>query len=306
MQLEKWSDYLKYYDKEYGFGFKVQSFIRMPKNWVVYGTKDYKDGLDSGYNHRERLPNEVILDFDGDVKYCNKDLMKLICVVLDKDELIYRKYNSGGDGYHIHLTFDELLQYPKYERDELKKMIIKHLGYGHLTEAKKGDSHVCTSNVSGMIQIEKAYHRKGGYKNPLGEEKWGSNDIPHDIMKKFVTWQDEQKNFKPVQFKSNHDKPCIKYFLTENFIHHENCRDRVAFILAAHYHNTGVNQKEALELLQNWNIGNLNGYLREGHLRSKVGCVYRSDRGMGCRFIQGILDELGMRILCRGCRGNQE
>jgi len=296
----------KYYQK-YKIHFRVQSFYKEPRQWVNYKTKEY-DYYINAYkepNHREIMPDEVVLDIDASHSLSIKEkkeettkLMKILQEKLSSLAMGYSVWNSGGSGYHFHLFFPKLMKYPKYERDELKRMIKKHLGYGYLT----GKAHVCMGGGT-LIQIEGRWNRKGSRKThvkTVGD--FESNELPDAVLKKYLNEKEAMKHRKPVVFHCNDKPSCIKFFEAEDFLATNDGWNRASFILAAFYRDSGKTKEEALDLLGDWNEYVLNRRIPIKNIKSTVYSVYKSKRRMTCRYRKNLLEELGQQILCKGCR----
>jgi len=307
-------EYLQYYFEKYG-PYKVQLFDYVPHDWVIYGSKEYKEyvkKLQTTPNNRERMVDEIVFDIEcpkqeGDLfsekqKLLGYETVKEITRRLKNVwKLSYSFWSSGGEGYHGHSFFPELAKYNQYDRDDIKKILLKKLGFGFLT-ASEDKGKVDRQNTR-FIQLECAKHRKGGIKTLIEENYVGDNKIPEIVLQEFKKNKKEDKTFKPIEFKTNDKPSCIKFFEQEDFKSLNDGANRGCFVLAAFYAQNGLMKKDELfKYLINWNREFCSGKLQEGYIQAQVNQVFKQTaRRMGCKFRKDLLDDLGMRKVCMGC-----
>jgi len=298
---KKIEDYLEYYYRKYKIHFRVQRFFNYPSKWYNYKDKDYKYN-DSAYgppNHREVLPSELCLDLDYHAKDATKVEVRqaqektvndIKARLLDK-KISYTLWQSGGTGYHFHMFFDELLNYGKYERDEIKRLLLRDICYGYLTH-HDGQAHV---HLTPMIQIENVRSRKGGMKKVVHEEKWGINQIDEAVIIKY----DVDKAMAQYAIKStpltNGEPADIKYFLSNDMANTDG-KKRVAFVLASWFAQQGLSENECYDKMCEWNSYTLRGYLFVKQIKSTVEGVYKSKRRVSQRYRDELLKEIGVKL----------
>jgi len=299
---------LEKYFKKYKLHFRVQAFYKEPKQWVNYATPEYKAylNLNKEPNHREIMPDEVVLDIDADkskgLNTRKKEVEDLVIILKDKLKSLtisFSLWRSGGDGFHFHLFFPQLMNYPKYEREDVKKMIIRHIGYGHLSGGK---AHICSGGGT-LIQIEGRYSRKGGRKihiDTVGD--YENNELPLQVLKKYEDEKEKRKHYKPEPFHSNELPSCIKFLNSEDFLSINDGWNRASFILASYYKSQGKTIAEVINLLSDWNEYTLSRRIDERSIRATARSVFKGNRHMSCRYRKALLEELGQTILCKGCR----
>jgi len=311
-------EYLQYYYENYG-PFRVQLLMGRALPWVNYGTKEYekyaKDISPSIVNNRERMPDEVIYDIEapkqkGDLfdakrsKIVNETSNEISERLKKIWKFSYSLWKSGGSGTHISLFLPELKKFNKYDRDTIKQLLLKKIGYGYLTPtADKGKIDL---TKGWCIQLEKAKHRKGGTKELIEEHYVGNNKIPPIILKEFNQLKKKRIHYKPKALKTTGKPSCISYFENDSFVDFrslEDGRHRACFVLAAYYAQNGLMNKSQLsEHLKKWNEVVCRGHLPDAYIYSQVKSVFNyTGRKMGCTYRKNLLDDLGMRRICAGC-----
>ena len=315
MAFQTPEEYLEYYYEKYG-SYRVQLLTnKIAHKWVLYGTKEYKvykkELGNENPNNRERMVDEIVLDIEGpkvaDDLFGAKE--KVIVFETAKEvsdrlrsvlKLSYSKWWSGGTGIHIHTFFPELSKYNKYDRDNIKKILLKKIGYGFLTRSEdKGKVDVQNTP---FIQLECAKHRKGGTKILIEENYLGDNKLPEDVLKEFAKDKRTEGTFKPIEFKTNDKPSCIKFFEADDFKSLNDGCNRACFVLAAFYaNNNRMSKEDLMEYLKIWNRDFCSGKLTDFYIEAQVKQVFNLGRKMGCRFRKNLLDDLGMRRVCMGC-----
>lgn len=144
--------------------------------WVEFDpySKEYD------YNSRFIFNHEIVIDID-----CNKDLSRAefiseqVVKQLNRYNLNYSRWYSGGTGIHIHLFFEELIDYIPYEREIIKREFLK------LIDPDRGYVDYSTVYKKRLISLELSKHRKGGIKNLIDYKKGETkNEIPKIILER--------------------------------------------------------------------------------------------------------------------------
>ena len=271
--------------------YKKAGTVAYNLHWIKKPKQEYKTYLNP--------PKNCVY---AKVTYKSNNFIKktrLVDIEIDSEDHLFTLSN-GIVTHNCHMFFPKLMDYPKYERTELKRMIIKHLGYGYLT----GKAHVCMGGGT-LIQIEERWSRKGNQKTHIATVgDFESNKIPDAVLKKYQEQKEAMKHRKPVVFHCNDKPSCIKFFESEDFISTNDGWNRASFILAAFYRDTGKNKEETLDALMDWNEYTLSRRIHEKQIRSTVNSVFRNKRKMTCRYRKQLLEDLGQQILCKGCKHN--
>jgi hypothetical protein len=294
-------DYLEYYYRKYGFHFRVQRFFKYPTPWHNYKDHKYSEYLSyHGHpNHREVLPSELCLDLDyhskdatrEEIKEAQDKTVEDIQKRLTNKKISYSLWKSGGTGYHFHIFFDELLNYGKYERDEIKRLLLRDICYGYLTH-HEGKAHV---HLTPMIQLENCRSRKGGMKSLKHSEDFGENQIEDSVLIKYdVDKAMAQYTIKKIPI-TNGEPDDIKYFLSNDMVNTDG-KKRVLFILASWYAQQGLTEDECYSKLCEWNSYTLRGYLFLKQIKGTVEGVYKSKRRVSERYRRDLLKEIGVKI----------
>lgn len=298
MNLEKVEDFLEYYHRKYKTKFRVQVFYDKPIRWYNYKELGYNSyvGTYGEPNHREILPTEIVLDTDYHSKDATKEQEKKALKTtidelkkrLEEKNLTYSLWKSGGSGYHFHLFFEDLSPFGRYERDELKRLIIRHICYGFLTH-HEDRAHV---HLPTMIQIEKRKSRKGGIKELVEFKDFGSNTIPADVMVNYDVDKALEKYIIKSTPLTNGEPSSIRYLLSNDFANQDG-KKRACFVLASWYAQQGKPIEDTFAKLAEWNSYTLRGYLTKKAIKSTVESVYKSKRRVSSRYRNSLLKELG-------------
>jgi hypothetical protein len=303
--LKQIKDFIEYYYQKYKIPFRVQHFRKEPRHWINFKGRDSKNKdwiyYVNGYgepNHREPLPCEIVMDIDYHVPKAHKATEeKAFKVTIEAIEqkltdlhLSYSLWRSGGNGYHFHLFFDELLDYSKFERQELKRAILRHIAYGFLTLHKdraKVDSPV-------MITVENRFSRKGKKKTIMKQIDEGENKIPQEVLIKYNIGKDLKKYIKkPIPNLTNGEPNSIKFLLSSD-VGTKDGKKRALFVLsswfAQRYNNDGdmIYQK-----LYEWNSYTLRGYHSERQIRMTVNSTLKSRSRVSSRYRNILMDDIG-------------
>jgi hypothetical protein len=296
-------NFLEYYYKKYNLPFRIQTFRKEPRKWINFKGMDDEDFIkyDSAWgkpNHREPLPAEIVMDIDYHIpnispKEEEKAFKVTLMAIEDKLKelkLTYSLWHSGGNGYHFHLFFDELVKYPRFQRTELKRFLLRHLAYGYLTfheDRAKVDSPV-------MITIENAFSRKGSKKKLIRFVNNGDNKIPQEVMIKYDVNKNLEKYIKKPTQTFNGEPRSIKFLLSSN-IGSKDGKKRASFVLASWFAQQGLDKRAIFNKLYEWNEYTLRGYLPQKILWSTTNSVLRSNSRVSSRYRNQLLDDIGAK-----------
>lgn len=294
--FKTWQKWLDYYHNKYG-DFKIQSWTDKPKPWVKYGTKEAKEyiKINKEINHREIFPDEVFIDLDaGDTpkEVLNERLNEIgdkITRKLKSYNISYTYWSSGGNGRHITVRFPELLNYPKYQQDIIKRLFKLFLRDFTTPE---GYPHICQGNPT-LIQLEMARHRKGGKKTLIDFYNTRRvNIIPQEILLEF---QNKKYKYKKTKNYLQHDIPeQIKFIENGDFYNVKDGRVRAAFVLIAYYSHF-LEDQELFKKIQIWNEARLNNHLSRRQIWATIRSVKaKKNRPLfPHRYLNNLLEELG-------------
>ncbi len=149
MSKKEWLDYLFYRvgEQKYDFylcGLKKEGDETKHTKWKKYSeivsTIDLNEEYKIEYiNQRQILPNEIVLDIE------EKDNIKEIVKEVSKHFKKFYIFDTGSNGYHIHIFFDDKVP------EKLKLSIIKHF---------KADTQKASKKT--LIALENCPHWKTG------------------------------------------------------------------------------------------------------------------------------------------------
>ena len=304
MELSKIENFLEYYYKKYKTPFRVQTFRKEPRKWINYRGEDCKDddwvyysNANQAPNHREVLPAEIVLDIDYHVKDVSKEKEKQALSItleaikekLEELKLTYSLWNSGGNGYHFHLFFDDLRLFNKFDRENLKHSIVKKIAYGYLTH-HEDRAHV---DLPHMIQVENRFSRKHKKKTLISFVNNGKNEIPDGALIKFTVDKELEKYRPPRILTNNGETPnSIKFFQSNDF-QSKDGKKRALFVLASWYKEEGYTPNLVYQKLYEWNEYTLRGYLSRIQINSTVNTVFKSRKRVTSRYRNDLLKSIG-------------
>jgi len=296
-------NFLEYYYKKYKQPFRIQTFRKEPRKWINYKGEEDEDFVyySSAWgtpNHREPLPAEIVMDIDYHVPNITKEkeerAFKTTLMAIEEKlkelNLTYSLWHSGGNGYHFHLFFNELAKYPRFQRTELKRFLLRHMAYGYLTfheDKAKVDSPV-------MITIENAFSRKGKKKKLIRFVNNGDNKIPQEVMIKYDVNKNLEKYVTKPTYSFNGEPKSIKFFLSSS-INSKDGKKRACFVLASWFAQQGLTRNEIFSKLYEWNEYTMRGYLPEKTIRTTISGVLKSKSRVSSRYRNQLLDDIGAR-----------
>lgn len=308
-------EYLEKYFKKYG-KFRVQKFFNIPHKWQLYGTPNYKDFIKKFefVNAREIFPDEIVIDIDADKDQGTRTVKKndsllharTIAGRLKKLGMNYVMWDSGGDGYHIHLLFPEIKTLAKtdLEISWLKENILKYLVEN--TNRSYIKSKVCLVKKT-LISIEHSIHRKGIFsKTPIEyfEDHPEENKIPKILVDRFNDIKEKQKlqAFKKYETQTeptfgDEVPQCIRFFLEREI---KDGRHRMLFILA-NYFSKRKTKKDMYDFINKWNQYVHNGHLTDIEIKTVIENAYSKSYRPGPRYYSNLLDDIGYKYVYESC-----
>lgn len=106
-------------------------------------------------NNREPLPNEIFIDLDTEVEgQTREEVFNDVCNFLELKREKYIGYKSGSKGYHIHIYDNGFALMNKYQREQIREVILNS------NEMKNADKIKYSDNA--MLAIENVPHWKTG------------------------------------------------------------------------------------------------------------------------------------------------
>lgn len=258
------------------------------------------------YNHRDVLPDELVIDLDGSSFEENVEKMKIIAHQLSMDgkKFTIWRTNQEGSGLHIHSFWKGL--------DKVSEpRLLKELLAEHYTNNMKGIDRQLFGNH--LVRMEFGlYEKKVGLglskvplKNGLNvEEHFHKNEIPIEVFEEYgkrVLYY-ALKRLTPREGVSgvSHQPKCIKYILGDDFVKLKDGGKRALFILASYYRK--IPDGELMDLLRNFNRYNLKFPYSNLQLLSTIKSV-RTHRGrpVGCNYRHSLLREIGACHIAESC-----
>jgi len=178
-------EYILKLQKEAKEDFWLSSLNDDGSNW-----KKWKKVSETTFKEKEQANNRSILSYEiiGDIETKEKKIIDEIKGELNKNNISYELWDSGGKGCHFKLVFLELKKIPKGSRPKIKEFILGKCFLGYADLQKVGNK--C------MISMEYAPHRKTGKRKTLIESKDnGENKFNQQILD-FIKKPEEDKKKK--------------------------------------------------------------------------------------------------------------
>jgi hypothetical protein len=254
--------------------------VQYLKGKVAKKREPYPDGNKNMIeicNQRTVLPDEVVIDLDGNTTLENGELRKETEYRLNLRGYTYEVWHSGNKGLHYHLFFPELLGLPDLQRKYVKAKFLA------LFKDLKADQQLKSDRVN--IQMENAPHRKTFMPKQLLEIKLGRR---HSIPKKWLS----------ESFKASHRAVSKNKIRTDGRLHPKakqllnsvltDARKRVAFYLAAHLRNAYGDKNKVFEILSEWNERQS---VRQSNINlwSTIHSVFNSNETPGNQYLEDIM-----------------
>lgn len=301
-------------------GLQVQSFISFPSVWKKLSITNHLKEIDEyekeygKINHREICKDEIVIDIDT---HSTADAVEHASLVLErirKNKFVnkFDMWESGGDGLHFHIFFDDLSdKYPeKSVRQIVKNVIIKSIIGKRLMKHKS--SHICLWPKT-LIQLEYAKHRKGGIKRLKYHNYSGENNLNHFIKEintelKIIDERVIRRKNLPRPTNLN----CISFLLgrTVNGFTLNKIQDgmyRSAFLLIAYYKRMNKSEEEIIEIMTAW-YKNLPEEWRKTNKSFNLYMLSRmvgpNNGSVGCPYAIELFGELECTGVCKGCPYN--
>jgi hypothetical protein len=151
-------------------------FIMRKHGKVKEEWKLYPPVFEGNENQRQVISSEWPLDIE------DQDQVDTILEVLEKNEISYQLWASGGDGSHTKSLFPEMKDLEEGLRPIVKEQLLYHL-------FPKADKKVLDIQKFGnktLIQMENQTHHRKIYnkKTFIKEKNYGVNKIPKEVISK--------------------------------------------------------------------------------------------------------------------------
>lgn len=305
----------KYLDELYKKFGDFHACFYVGRKWELYSSiKDKTVFLP--INHREIFPQEVIFDFDV------KDNKRLIYYYekikrkLKRHNIAFKAYHTGGKGIHIHILYNELLDYSYEDRTIIKRKIIDYFfsdATGRsFSQYAKVDYQLCSRH---LVRAEYGKHEKTGRHKTLIFEYTPlikkDNSIPEKVLNEFKKEKEKPspktnilvgRGYLGVNF------PCISFLLSQDFTGCEDGRKRALRSLCSYFYiNLG---DKGLDQIKEWNEYKLNGYFTEKKIENawnSIKNMIKKGRRFGCRSMKDLLiDIYNKNEVCAKCLMNNQ
>lgn len=238
---------LEYHYQTVGKPFQVQLLKgKVVKKRVWYPSGKFDDGTDGKdyievSNQRSVLPNEIVIDLDGNTIYENGELLREVKYRLNIRGYTYDVWHTGSKGLHCHLYFPELLEMEERQRSYIRAKMLA------IFKDLKADQQMKSEKV--MVLMENCQHRKTlQLKTFLEHVEGHRHAIPRAWIKEALrtpkTYRKGTINFTKGKLPPHIEK-VLKGTLTD-------ARKRVAFVLAAYLRDAYQDKRKVLEILEEW------------------------------------------------------
>jgi len=245
------------------------------------------------YNHRDVLPNEIVIDLDEDSLIKNAWCLGKICSKLKKKGIIFSAWHTGNMGYHIHIFWKKL---DTVKENQLLKEILLDWMMKDLPNMKV-DRQLLGRH---LVRLEYGHHEKKIPKESLKtpvlykDHHTQENDIPEHIWdeykKRIVKFAIKRMTYKNKGVTEHKTPACIQYMLSDEFSKHRDGGKRAMFVLASYFHK--MEDEKLCELLKRFNRYNLRKPLSSRAIIATILSV-RNHKGrrVGCRYRHSLLKE---------------
>lgn len=247
-----------------------------------------------GYNHRNILQNEVVIEFDKENPDDNRKYADEVCKRLAKDGLSYSKWSSGNKSVHVHVLFNfESCRNISLMKNTLMRHYSKDLPDpdmrlavdNHLIRAENG-IHEKTGRFKTLLYKTKDYPRV----NLIPERIWSEyGDAMRTVMKRRLS----------TDINELVEHPGFKWILTaEDFREVNDGRERALFMLIHVLKPKYEGKKdELIEYLQDWYRYSGGTKLSKGQIKSKVNYHWEKSYTFSNKYINELLSDLGKKEL---------
>lgn len=254
------------------------------------------------YNHRDVLPDEVVLDFDEEELSANIYWSNKVSEQLHRLGVKHSLWTTGGKGTHIH-TFWEGLDEVAEPRD-LKNLLADWMIEGI---SVKVDRQLMGKH---LVRFEWGHYEKAlpdkKFKEPVhAEDHFKYNKIPGPVFEKYkknvVDYALRRLRWKHSGVKYKYETPCcMKYIASDEFAQHKDGGKRAMFVMASYYSN--LPNEELGPLLSRYNKYNLKKPLPKETIIGMVKSV-RAHKGrkVGCRYRHELFRDIGAGHIAEKC-----
>lgn len=268
--------------------------------WKYEVTDEWNDSVP--YNHRDVLPNEVVLDLDYEDYAENERHAKDIKKRLVQTGLLGSVWRTGGKGIHIHLFFKGLDR--TKEKSLIKNIIADYilLGLSCRVDRQLMGNH--------LVRMEYGHHEKAlpeeKFKEPIeSKNHFYENDVPQECWdlyeKKIVAFAIRRLRWANKKIPYHYETPaCVKFISSDEFGKNRDGGKRALFVVASYYH--ALPDEELAELLLRYNKYNLKKPLPKSALL-KIALSVRQHKGrrVGCNYRHQLLEEVGFKNVVELC-----
>lgn len=218
------------------------------------------------YNHRSILMNEVVIEFDDEDKKVNSKMAEEVQKRLDKDNLKYSKWFSGGKSTHIHLLLDI--------GEASNVRLLKTVFVRHYTEGLKLLPDLQLTYPNHLVRAEFGIHEKTGREKSLLFKSRGYpklNFIPQVVWDKYtVAMAKVVKTKLTKDIKNFGELPGVELlFKTEEIAKVNDGRER-SLLLLIKVLRSKYRKDELVKYLQDWYKYTKGSKLRDAQIAGKV------------------------------------
>jgi hypothetical protein len=209
-----------------------------------------EDNYDSlkKYNHRGILGNEVVIEFDEEDKEVNAKLADEVCLRLQKDNIRYAKWYTGGKSVHIHILLDV------GEASNIR--LLKTVFTRHYTEGLDKLPDLQMTYPNHLIRAEFGIHEKTGREKMLlykSRNYFKPCFLPQVVWDKYTDSMAKVVKTKLTKdIKNFNDLPSIQLlFKTEEIAKVNDGRER-SLLLLIKVLRSKYSKEELIKYLQDW------------------------------------------------------
>ena len=271
--------------------------------WLPYRGKDYLGFYGNIQefvpNHRECLPDEVVIDCDFKAEWVRVKVGDR----LKETELAYSFWDSGNKGCHAHIYFNGLGLLTYEDRKIMKKLITKYY-FGDMIKSCKIDTALVSRH---MIRSEYGKHEKTkAYKSFItADRELEKNDIHANILDKFKETKAAYLAAKSrVKSPSTPDNPpeCVKFFLGDDFKGAKDGRKMALFVLTSWFKEISMDDDEILDNLLHINHYSLHDYWT---MPQMIGSMRSTKGTLRCSGRHDILENMDREDVAQLCFANR-
>jgi len=288
MKQKSIQNYLGKYEK---FQSEITLVYRPDKlsSWsdrCMYGDKDYS--YTKKYNHRSILQNEIVIEFDTDLKHENHWYAKQVMELYKKYKIGYSLWTSGNKSSHLHT----LVNITCHDLPSFKKAWMQFFTKGLDVEP---DYRLCSE--AHLIRAENGIHEKTGEYKTLVSESRGYrqslSEVPKEVWDIYTKNKTKSINtrLRTAAFDLT-EHPGVKYILqSEKFRSTNDGRERCLFMLI-HILKPKYTKEELTKYLQEWYRYSGGYQLSDDSIARKISYHWDKNYNIGYNYINSILKEL--------------